>query len=222
MFFSLTSKLHRAIDRGDLASIADLAWLLLHGREGISVDTAAAFKLAQEGSSRGCPHSQGVLALCYTSKEWYPMARSVENAATARRLASCSAEAGSKYGQFALGCILQLENNLVFGENWTPDAATALCKVQYALAAAQGLDIAQVYLGMAVGLDSIESGGGAGEACRLFLLAAAQGSWHAFFLLRQLPFDKAEQNYWLERSRATRSHPSTTTLSSRRSLSGRE
>ena len=152
------------------------------------------------------------------------MSPSVENATTARRLASCSAEAGSKYGQFALGCILQLENDLVFGEIWTPDAATALCKVQYALAAAQGLDIAQVYLGMAVGLDSIESGGGAGEACRLFLLAAAQGSWHAFELLSQisaykynpeLPFDKAERNYWLERSRATRSHPSSTTLSSR-------
>ena len=158
------------------------------------------------------------------------MSPSVENATTARRLASCSAEAGSKYGQFAFGCILQLENDLVLNPdvvhngNRTPDAATALCKVQYALAAAQGLDIAQVYLGMAVGLDSIESGGGAGEACRLFLLAAAQGSWHAFGLLSQisayqynpvLPFDKAERNYWLERSRATRSHPSSTTLSSR-------
>ena len=70
-FVTAACDLKRAIDSGHLASIADLAWLLLHGREGLPQNKAAAFKMAQEGSRRGCPHSQGVLALCYSSDEWY-------------------------------------------------------------------------------------------------------------------------------------------------------
>jgi hypothetical protein len=94
----------RATDSGHLASIADLAWLLLHGREGIPMNKDAAFKMVEEGSRLGCPHSQGVLALCYSSDEYPIKADSEEafdaNRRQARRLADASADAGSKYGQF--------------------------------------------------------------------------------------------------------------------------
>jgi len=63
--------LMRSIDGGHLASIADLAWLLLHGREERCKQRPAAFHMAREGSRRGCFHSQGVLAFCYSSWEWY-------------------------------------------------------------------------------------------------------------------------------------------------------
>ena len=124
------------------------------------------------------------------------MSPSVENSATARRRASCSAEAGSKYGQFALGFILQLENNLVFGENWTPDAATALCKVQYALAAAQGLDYAQLQLAICGCSSDAE------EELRLSYMAAAQGLPDGFEHLADITFNSDERIYWHQRALA--------------------
>ena len=169
----------RAIDSGHLASIADLAWLLLHGREGLPQDKYTAFHMAEEGSRRGCPHSQGVLALCYSSDEWYKWfdmkASSKDifaaNQATARRLANASAEAGSKYGQFALGCIFEGD-----GGHCCPDEATAPCNVQFSLAAAQGLDFGQLHTAMF----KTWSDEGGEEALYLCYSAAAQGLPNAF------------------------------------------
>ncbi len=192
-FFCLASKLQRATDSGHLASIADLAWLLLHGREGIPMNKDAAFKMVEEGSRLGCPRSQGVLALCVRHSRSSSSVSSAENERVARRLANASADAGSKYGQFALGCIL---------ENETPNSArlvAAPCNAQYALAAAQGLDQAQVDWGMNLEFETVESGGGRDVACRLFLLAAAQGSQNAYSQLRDISLDDKEENYWVER-----------------------
>ena len=191
-YFGTALELKTSIDNGDFASMADLAWLLLHGREGLRVDTAAAFKLAQEGSRRGCPHSQGVLALCYSSSEWCQIADSVENAATARRLASCSAEAGSKYGQFALGWILQEED-----DEWAAcRCPTSRCNVQYALAAAQGLDYAQLQLAIC------GCSGNSEEELRLSYMAAAQGLPEAFEHLADITFNLDERVYWHHRALA--------------------
>jgi hypothetical protein len=193
-FFSLASKLKRAIASGNVASIAYLAWLLLHGREGLPQDQPFAFKMAEEGSRRGCPHSQGVLALCIVLRDFIPYPSSAANEATARRLANASAEAGSKYGQFALGCILK---------NETPNSVhhvAAPCNAQYALAAAQALDEAQAEWGRMLLLEAAESEEEEeGEARRLFLLAAAQGSHTACEQLLDLPLDEEEENYWRER-----------------------
>jgi TPR repeat protein len=139
---------------------------------------------------RGCPHSQGVLALCvFRSEESY-----AANKHTARQLANASAEVGSKYGQFALGRILECE---------TPDSERSVAAPHnaqgYALAAAQGLDEAQVDWGMAIEFETVESGGVHNEARRLFLLAAAQGSHTACEQLFDLPLDDGEVNYWRER-----------------------
>jgi hypothetical protein len=184
----------RAIDSGHLASMADLAWLLLHGREGLPQNKDAAFHMAQEGSRRGCPHSQGVLALCvFRSEESY-----AANKRTVRQLANASAEAGSKYGQFALGRIL---------ENETPDSERSVAaphNAQYALAAAQGLDEAQVEWGRTLLLEAAESEEEAGEGRRLFKLAAAQGSCNACVRLWELALDDEEKNYWCERQHSVK------------------
>ena len=208
-FFSLASKLKRAIDSGHLPSIADLAWLLLHGREGLPRNREAAFKMAQEGSRRGCPHSQGVLALCMIM-DYPPSPVSKFDENEQRRLANASAEAGSKYGQFALGRIL---------ENETPNSergVTAAYSVQYSLAAAQGLDEAQVQWSYEICFETVIAGGGEEEERRLLqreeeehrllLLAAAQGSLHACeYLSQNEPDDDGEENYWRERADASES-----------------
>ncbi len=190
-YLATALELKRSIDKGDLASMADLAWLLLHGREGLRADESAAFKLAQEGCRRGCPHSQGVLALCYSSSEWCQIADSVENLATARRLASCSADAGSKYGQFALGWILEEE------DDWDASrSANSRCDVQYALAATQGLDYAQLQLAIC-GCSS-----DAKAALRLSLMAAAQGLPEAFEHLADINSNLDERIYRHQRALA--------------------
>jgi hypothetical protein len=95
--------LQRAIDLGDMPSLALKAWLLIHGREGVAVDGEAAFELAEEGARLGCHHCQGVLALCYVhgcgcARDY---ARSLE-------LARESSGRGSRYGQLALGKLLRI------------------------------------------------------------------------------------------------------------------
>jgi hypothetical protein len=67
------------------------------------------------------------------------------------------------------------------------------------LAAAQGLDEAQVQWGMDLEFETVESGGGKDEARRLFLLAAAQGSFDAYSQLGDISLDDNEENYWCER-----------------------
>ena len=201
-FVTTAWELKRAIDSGHLASIADLAWLLLHGREGLPQNKDAAFKMVEEGSRRGCPHSQGVLALCYSSDDWYPMKVDSKesfaaNQRQARRLANASAEAGSKYGQFALGCIFEWEE-----ENWMSDEATAPHNVQYSLAAAQGLDYGQLYTAM-FKMHARES---REEAYHLCYLAAVQGLPEAYVYLGDNCNDWDECIYWETRSLAA-GHP---------------
>ena len=67
------------------------------------------------------------------------------------------------------------------------------------MAAAQGLDEAQVQWGMDLEFETVESGGGKDEARRLFLLAAAQGSFDAYSQLGDISLDDNEENYWCER-----------------------
>ena len=201
-FFSWASKLKRAAAGGHLASVADLAWLLLHGREGIPGNKAAAFNAAQEASRLGCPYSQGVLALCVLMGcNPSSPAKSAANELTARQLANASAKAGSKYGQFALGCILW---------NETPQSYSAATPygAQFALAAAQGLDEAQVDWSMMLwhdANDAIFAAKSEGEednddkARGLLLLAAAQGCYNAYSPLFDFALDDEEANYWQER-----------------------
>ena len=160
----------------------------------------------------GCPHSQGVLALCiFRGYNPTSPAPSAADERTARQLANASAEAGSKYGHFALGCILW---------NETPQSYSAATPygAQFALAAAQGLDEAQVDWSMMLSMDdAIFAAESEGEEDKdeaaesegkedkdekvrgLLLLAAAQGCYDAYQPLSDFALDDEEANYWRER-----------------------
>jgi TPR repeat protein len=96
-------KLQQLIALGHLQSNADLAWLLLDGREGVAKDPKRAFGLVQHGASMGCPHCLGVLSSC----RWGGLGCEV-NKALSWQLASSSAAAGSRYGFWTLGVMHRL------------------------------------------------------------------------------------------------------------------
>jgi TPR repeat protein len=188
--------LQRAIDLGHLPSRALMAWLLIDGREGVALDCESAFELAEEGARLGCRHCQGVMAYCYwgafgCEKDY---TRSLE-------LALESSGMGSKYGQVALG---ELHYN---GEGGLAvDFAQAAAF--YRMAAAQGLDAAQLELGgMHHNGDVIAQD--YAEALRLFQLAAAQGHPVALYSIavcyehgHSVAADVAEAIRWYRRARA--------------------
>jgi len=154
--------LQRAIYLGDSPSLALKAWLLIDGREGVSKDHKKAFELAEEGARLGCHHCQGVVAYCY-----YRGYGCERDRAQSLELARESSGRGSRYGQFTLGSL-----HYCGAGGLARDYAQAAAF--YRLAAAQGLDGAQSWLG---GLHH----GGEGvdqdyaEALRWFQLAADQG-----------------------------------------------
>ncbi len=163
--------LQRAIDFGDLPSLALKAWLLIDGREGVAKDHKAAFELAEEGARLGCHHCQGVMAYCYFWGYGCEMdyARSLE-------LARESSGRGSRYGQVTFGGLHDV------GEGGLAEDDTQAIAF-YGLAAAQGLDAAQCQLGIKYGGGSPYVAQDNAEALRLFQLAAAQGHPTGLFLV---------------------------------------
>jgi TPR repeat protein len=188
--------LQRAIDFGDTASLALLAQMMIHGREGVAKDRNRAFKLVEEGARLGCHHCQGVLACCYLGG--YGIQRDAERSL---ELARESSGRGSRYGQFVLGGFYQ------YGlEGVARDYAQALAL--YRLAAAQNLDEAQISLGW-----MYANGRGVArdhaEAMRLYQLAVAQGHPEALFRVASfhecghgVPANKAEAIRWYRRAQA--------------------
>jgi len=175
-----------------LPSQAHLAWMMLHGRPasdvldkkidfdcGVAEDRKSAFVLVEEGDHQGCPHCQGVLSYCFLHS------KRCNNAAFSLDLARSSAAANSKYGQFALGCHFQRDE----------DHAQAFA--QFQLSEAQGLDAAQFELGrcyeFGYGIAKDDA-----EARRLYQLAADQGFPDAFEVLSELAAD-VEEIYWFRR-----------------------
>ena len=97
-FACATVEYENGIALGHGPSHAELANILIDGRNGVPSDIFRAFQLADKGSRLGCPHSQGVLAWCYAEGLGVPKDRS-----RAMKLARQSAAADSRYGHFALG-----------------------------------------------------------------------------------------------------------------------
>jgi len=185
-----------AIGLGDSLSRADLADMLIDGREGVPMDRKRAFALVEEGGRLGCHHCEGVMARCYLFG-----LGCAKNAARSLSLARASAGKGSKYGQFVLGWLYH------FGEGGVAqDYAAAVA--QFRLAAAQGYHLAQNSLGYmynvgyGVALDHA-------EALRWFKLAAAQGFGAALYNVgrcyengRSVVADRAEAIRWYKRAAA--------------------
>jgi TPR repeat protein len=188
--------LQRAVDLGHLPSRADLADMLLLGREGVSKDRTRALALAQEGARLGCQHCQGVIARVLFFGQGCS-----KDEARSLALARESAAKGSKYGQRLLGYFYQKGLAGVM-----QDRTKAVS--MYQLAAAQNYDEAQNDLGFVH-----ENGIGVvvdyAEALRWFKLAANQGhptsSSNTALLYRRgrgIPADKAEAIFWYRRAAA--------------------
>ncbi len=160
--------LEAAAALGHVRAHADLAWMLLMGREGVAVDCARALRLAEEGGLRGCMHSAGVLAWCCMMG-----CACHRHHARALQLAGESAAAGSRYGQAVLGAL-----------HWYGWGGLALDLAQalalYRAAAAQGLDEAQCRLGAMHAAPSAAARDLPG-ALRWFIAAAQQGHPEACF-----------------------------------------
>jgi hypothetical protein len=195
-FAAAVDPLQRAIDLGDLPSLALKAWLLLDGREGVDEDEERGFELAEEGTRLGCHHCQGVMAWCCS--EGLGCDRDV---ALSLELARESSGRGSRYGQFTLG-----EFHLRGAGGVARDYAQAAAF--YRLAAEQGLDVAQNELG---GLYDCGEGVAQdyAEALRWFKLAAAQGHASALHNVavcyengEGVAADKAEAIRWHMRAQA--------------------
>ena len=155
-------KLEQYVALGHLDSRADLAWLLLDGREGIPKNCQRAFNLAQEGAGLGCIHCIGVCACCY----WGGLGCET-NKCLALQLARSSVAGGSRYGFWCLGVMYRL------GEGGAPrDNQQAL--QLFNMAAVLNLDAAQFMLGYAYfyGLGLAEDHT---QALRWFNMSAAQG-----------------------------------------------
>jgi TPR repeat protein len=185
-----------AICHGHVLSRAELADMLIEGREGVAVDRKRAFGLVEEGARLRCHHCQGVLARCYLFG--FGCAK---DAARSLALARASAGKSSKYGQSTLGNLYRLGEAGV-----AQDYAAAVA--QYQLAAAQGYDLAQNHLGY-VYIAGYGVARDYAEALRWYKLAAAQGlgaSLYGVGLFYEKGYsvsaDRAEAIRWYKRAAA--------------------
>jgi TPR repeat protein len=155
-YAATVAKYKEAIANGHAASHAELAWLLLSGREGVRVNQQKAFELAEKGASMDCMHSRGVLAFIYYKglrgsdkvykghhKHSASKFKIKSNVTRAVHLASASLAAGSKYGQFVFGLLCKNGN-----KGWLPKVAKDVIRAValMRMAAAQGLDAALLKL----------------------------------------------------------------------------
>ena len=188
--------LQQAVGLGHTLSRADLADMLIWGREGVAQDRDRAFDLVEEGARLGCHHCQGVLARCC-----FDGFGCSKDAARSLALARASAGEGSKYGQRVLGRLYQVGAGGV-----RQDYAAAVA--QFRLAAAQGYDTAQNDVGF-----MYSNGYGVAqdyaEALRWYKLAAAQGLGAALMWIglyyekgRVVAADRAEAIRWYKRAAA--------------------
>ena len=175
-YAATVAKYKEAIANGHAPSHAELAWLLLSGREGLCVNEQKAFKLAEKGASMDCMNSRGVLAFmyhkgCYKGYDKKPVEFVLDRTvARALPLARASLAAGSKYGQFVFGLVCEK------GEVGVPkDVIQAARLVR--MAAAQGLDAALLKLAHFYHYGTNEGGIAKDdqEYSRLVLLSADQG-----------------------------------------------
>jgi TPR repeat protein len=190
------AQLQQAVTLGHLHSRADLAWMLIDGREGVARNQAKAFELVNEGARLGCCHCAGVIACCY----WGGFG-CVADKPLSLQLARVSALGGSRYGMWTLGVLHRLGDG---GAGRDPYQAMQL----FGTAATLNLDAAQFMLGYAhfygIGVaDDIT------QALQWFHAAAAQGHPDACYMvgrcMERLSDDasgRAAAVHWYQRAKA--------------------
>jgi len=193
-FPAAAEKFETAIALGHTASRAELAWILIQkDPRGAAFNAERAFRLAEAGSRLGCLHSRGVLACCYAE------GRGCEaDYARAMMLASESASAGCRYGQYVLGSLHDDPPKPGIECNFATAAA------HYRSAAAQQLEVAQWKLGYiyAYGYSGVINRDDA-EALHRYKQAADQGHSSSCFQVAMyyeqglsVPVDVAEAVRW--------------------------
>lgn len=157
-------QLREAVDMDSLRASACLADMLLNGHTaGVRKDVREAMRLV---SGVDDPDCQGVLAHCHFN----------DGIKAGLGLATQSAAAGSKYGQFVLG-LYEMQKKI-------PNEAAA--SAYFTLAAEQNYDEAQI------ALSKMQSD--PDEALRLLNLAADQGNADAFYSIAELYRRKSNDN----------------------------
>lgn len=153
-------QLREAIDMGSLRARACLADMLLNGHTaGVKKDVREAMRLV---SGVDDPDCKGVLAHCHFN----------DGIKAGLGLATRSAAAGSKYGQYVLGLYEQQKGKMKEASHY------------FKLAAAQNYDQAQIALSnMQTDPDLCNMQPDPDEALRLLNLAADQGNSDAFYLI---------------------------------------
>jgi TPR repeat protein len=157
------------LGQGPQEAYAELAWLKLFGREGLPKGMEESLQVAEAGMRLGCVHCTGIVAYCFTDG----CERLKIDRVRALQLARESAAAGSRYGQFVLGRL-----------HWFGWGGLAMNVAEglmhFRLAAAQGLDQAQRWLGMMYRVGSGLAPDQA-EALRWYRKAADQGLPYACY-----------------------------------------
>ena len=153
-------QLREAVDMGSLRASACLADMLLNGHTaGVKKDVREAMRLV---SGVDDPDCKGVLAHCHFN----------DGIKAGLGLATQSAAAGSKYGQYVLGLYEQQKMKMKEASHY------------FKLAAAQNYDQAQIALSnMQTDPDLCNMQPDPDEALRLLNLAADQGNSDAFYLI---------------------------------------
>ena len=153
-------QLREAVDMGSLRASACLADMLLNGHTaGVSKNVREAMRLV---SGVDDPDCKGVLAHCHFN----------DGIKAGLGLATQSAAAGSKYGQYVLGLYEQQKRKTKEASHY------------FKLAAAQNYDQAQIALSnMQTDPDLCNMQPDPDEALRLLNLAADQGNSDAFYLI---------------------------------------
>ena len=199
-YANAVAELKQAIKLQHVSSNADLANILIQGRQGVAQDCNQAFKFAEQGACSHCYQCEGMMAFCY----WGGLGCAIDEPKSIA-LARNSAANGSKYGQHTLGKLYEEGTGGIL-----KDYAAAVA--QYRLAAAQGHERAQNELGR-----MYDKGYGVlqdhAEALRWYKLAAAQGLGVALNNIGMhyedglsVAADKTEAIRWYQRAVAAKFH----------------
>jgi len=98
----MLKKLDTLVQHGYTPAMAFLAWILHHGVDGVKPDPRRRLTLLENGMANGCLDCLGEMAFClyYERKPGSTLNK-------CREMAEKSAQEGSKYGIYALSCILE-------------------------------------------------------------------------------------------------------------------
>jgi TPR repeat protein len=144
-FVSAAEKLGEGCALGNTRCMAELSWMLCHGRLGLKRQPSRAFELASLGVQTNCPDSMAALSKCLADG-----CGCEKNLPRSLALAEQSAAAGSRLGHYQLGQLNYNSANFISSKYFLIDNPAMDIEVavqHFNLAAAQNMPSALVKLG---------------------------------------------------------------------------